>query len=402
MLCGCIHDPLTDRKVDEAVLLVFRAPRSYTTEDVVEIQSHGGTAILRKVLSLCLKEGARLATAGEFTKRAYLGGRFDLAQAEAISDLIGAKTEKALENALSQLDGGLSRDLKEVRESLLEVLARVEAAIDFPHEIEEPKPSEVLGHIEEIERKISLLLSTARQGRVLREGMAIALVGNPNVGKSSLLNALLREERAIVTDLPGTTRDLIEENLDLGGYLFRIQDTAGIREGAFDQAEKLGILRSLEAIHKSDALLYLVDASLPPAAMPFPAQKKILAILNKIDLVKDREACLAAWREKLKMRAIAVSAKSGEGLPELTEALVNLAEGNPLVPRCAINARHQAALFAALGSLEASKEALLESLPLDFLTIDLKAAVSSLGEVTGEEVSEEIIEKVFENFCVGK
>jgi tRNA modification GTPase len=388
--------------VDQAVLLVFRAPRSYTTEDVVEIQSHGGTAILQKVLSLCLQEGARLATAGEFTKRAYLGGRFDLAQAEAIADLIGAKTEKALENALSQLDGGLSRDLKNVRESLIEVLARVEAAIDFPDEIEEPKSSEILSNIEGIEKKISLLLSTARQGRILREGMAIALVGNPNVGKSSLLNALLREERAIVTDLPGTTRDLIEENLDIGGYLFRIQDTAGIRDGAFDEAEKLGILRSLEAIRKADALLYLVDASLPPAPLPFPTQKNLLVLANKIDLVEDREACLAGWEEKLKTKAIPVSAKSGEGLSELTEALVALAEGTPLVPHCAINARHQGALSAALGSLEASKGALLEGLPLDFLTIDLKAAVSSLGEVTGEEVSEEIIEKVFANFCVGK
>ncbi|MGE5706932.1 MAG: tRNA uridine-5-carboxymethylaminomethyl(34) synthesis GTPase MnmE, partial [Bacteroidota bacterium] len=262
---GFVRDPESGQKVDEALLLRFPAPRSYTTEDVAEIQCHGGAAILEKVLALCLAEGARLAAPGEFTKRAFLGGRLDLSQAEAIGDLIEARTERALENAIAQLEGTLSQALRSSRDRLLDGLARLEAAIDYPDEIDPPSEGELETIFSEAIAVIEGLLGTARQGRILREGFHLALVGEPNVGKSSLLNRLLGTERAIVTAIPGTTRDLIEENLRLGGWLFRLSDTAGIRESE-DPIERLGIERSHRVLEEADGVLLVVDATASPTA----------------------------------------------------------------------------------------------------------------------------------------
>lgn len=397
---GFVRDPESGQKVDEAVLLRFPGPKSYTTEDVAELQCHGGPAILEKVLFLCLAEGARLAAPGEFTKRAFLGGRIDLSQAEAIGDLIEARTERALENAIAQLEGTLSQELRRSRDLLLDGLARLEAAIDYPDEIDPPSPEELGFILTEAKTTIEGLLGTAKTGRILREGLHLALVGEPNVGKSSLLNRLLGTERAIVTAIPGTTRDLIEENLRLGGWLFRLSDTAGIRESE-DPIERLGIERSHRVLQEADAVLLVVDATAAPAKRT-KSERADLVIANKIDLLENPEKQLSAWSEKIGRPVLGISSKTGEGIQSLEASMIALAQGTPVLHRCAINARHQAALAQALEALSSAERAHLEGMPLDFLSIDLKAAILALGEVTGESVTEEVIDRVFEKFCVGK
>jgi tRNA modification GTPase len=358
----------------------------------------------------CLAEGARLAAPGEFTKRAFLGGRIDLAQAEAIGDVTSAKTEKSLQVAISQLEGQLSDITRRIRDQVKHLLSQLEASIDFPDEIDEIPPGELARSIGRIRGDLDDLLATAAHGKLLREGVSLAIVGRPNVGKSRLLNALLRSDRAIVTDIPGTTRDMIEETLAIRGACFRVIDTAGIRMDAADQVEAIGISRSREALTTADLRLVVVDGSQPltpadrevlSAASAFPS----LIVLNKIDAVEDlREAIAAIRPEAHGMPIVGVSAKFGQGIEDLSQAILELALGGEVstVSGVAINARHEAALRNADESLERAMETASQAMPADFVAIDLKAAVAALGEITGEDLKEEVIDHIFANFCVGK
>jgi len=360
---GHIVDPETGERVDEVLVAYMPAPHTYTREDVAEIDCHGGIVPLRRVLALCLRQGARLAHEGEFTLRAFLNGRLDLAQAEAVLDIVRAKTEASLRVAMGQLGGGLSREVREVRSKLVETLAYLEASIDFPEdEIPNHDPTANLSTaIEHLER----LLAQADQGIIYRQGVRTAIVGRPNVGKSSLLNALLRTSRAIVTPIPGTTRDTLEETINLHGIPLCLIDTAGIRKGR-DPIEQLGVERSRRALERADLVLMMVDGSEPLAR---------------------------------------ISALTGEGLPLLEEAIADLIFGGQVVTSdlpLVSSPRHQEILNRALAHLCDALHAHENGMPADFVTIDLTAAINALGEITGETASDDLLEAIFSNFCIGK
>lgn len=393
--------------LDQAVVLVMRGPHSFTGEDVVEFQTHGGSTAPHAVLAACLAAGARLAAAGEFSKRAFLNGRLDLAQAEAIDDLVNARGERALEGALAQLDGALSREVVAMRDEVIGLMARIEAAIDYPDEIEDLAAGAALSATSDLLARLDRRMATARQGQIFREGAKLAIVGRPNVGKSSLLNALLGRERAIVTDIPGTTRDALEEGLVLDGVPFVVTDTAGIRETT-DVVEALGVARSRKLAAEADVVLLVVDL-----AAGVVEDERILAqalgdrplvlVGNKQDLAPDAD--LAAFAALAPGRPlVAVAARTGAGLDRLAATLVETALGMPAaaVSATTLNARHQAALVRARDALSRAHASAEAEMPGDFLAIDLSAAASALGEVTGDALAEEVIEQVFARFCVGK
>ncbi|MDB5098312.1 MAG: mnmE [Cyanobacteria bacterium RYN_339] len=390
------------RWLDEALVLVMRAPRSFTGEDVVEFQTHGGATVPYAVLEACLAAGARLAAAGEFTKRAFLNGRLDLAQAEAVNDLVTAKGERGLAGALAQLDGALSRQVATVRADVIGFLARLEAAIDYPDEIEDLPAGEAIDGLTRLLQQVDGFLATARQGQVFREGARLAIVGRPNAGKSSLLNALLGHERAIVTAIPGTTRDSLEEGLQLAGVPFRVVDTAGIRE-TLDPVEVLGVARSRDLLATADVVLLVVDLLAGVGAVErelaaLAGDRPLVVVGNKCDLAD------AAGLDTLGAPHVAVSATTGAGLPALQALLVAAALGMPAAQASptSINARHRACLEATRASLTRALASVHAGLPGDFWAIDLTAAAAGLAEVTGDALAEEVIDQVFARFCVGK
>ena len=396
--------------VDEALALTMWAPRSFTGEDVVELQCHGGMVVLRKVLEMLLEAGARMAEPGEFSKRAFLHGRLDLSQAEAIMDIINAKTEISVQAAANNLQGSIAKAVKEIRQKILEIIAYLEADIDFPEEdFDRMSTGELVKGIEEIQTVIDKMLSTYESGRIIREGLRTALVGKPNVGKSSLLNALLKEKRAIVTDIPGTTRDLIEEYYNLGGIPLVLIDTAGIRETE-DLVEKLGVEKTQEAIQKADLILYIMDISEGLSEdditfiNKFPSEK-LLLVINKIDLLREEDRGRKI-RELLKeFRVIFISAKEGTGLRELEEGIVNIFFGQKLEiadKPFLSNTRQKDALVKARKALESAMESAKKEMPADFISIDLKQAWLLLGEVTGETLDDDIVDQIFKRFCLGK
>jgi tRNA modification GTPase len=394
--------------LDEALVLVMRSPHSFTGEDVVEFQTHGGATAPHAVLAACLGAGARLAAAGEFTKRAFLNGRLDLAQAEAVNDLVTARSERGLAQALGQLDGQLSRQIAALRDQVIGLMARIEAAIDYPDEIEDLPLDEATLALADLVVAVDAHLATARQGQIFREGASLAIIGRPNVGKSSLLNALLGRARAIVTDIPGTTRDVLEEGLELAGVPFRVVDTAGIRETE-DLVEALGVARSRTLVTEADVVVLVIDlqAGLQPeewALRELMGARPLVVVGNKADAV---EALLA--EELLPSFAagapwVAIAATTGQGLPALQTLLVETALGMPLVSvsPTTVNARHRASLLAARGALVNAHTSALGGMAADFLAIDLALAVGHLREVTGDALAEEVIEQVFARFCVGK
>lgn len=400
---GHIIDPQTQEVVDEVLIAYMRAPHTYTRQDVVEINCHGGIVPLRRVLELTLRRGARLASPGEMTLRAFVLGRLDLAQAEAVLDVVRAKTEAALRAASEQLGGRLSKEVRGVRAQLLDVLAYLETTIDFSED--EVPHRDISAPLQEAGNRIEDLLSTADQGMVYRQGIRAAIVGRPNVGKSSLLNSLLRTSRAIVTPIPGTTRDTLEETINLQGMPLTLVDTAGIAESE-DLVEKLGVERSRQALSRADLALVVVDASEPLLESDrqiagLIANKPAILIVNKIDL-----PVLATADDLLpEAKRIQVSALTGEGLRELEEAIVEaifsgqvIASDAPLVT----NPRHKEALQRALEQIEAAEEARQGKMPTDFIAIDLTTAVNVLGEITGETTTEDLLETIFSEFCVGK
>lgn len=396
--------------IDEGIALVMRAPRSYTKEDVVEIQCHGGSVILRRVLALTLRHGARLAEPGEFTKRAFLNGRLDLSQAQAVMDVVSAKTEASLRLAAGHLSGRFSGEIRAFRQHILELIAHLEATIDFPEDdLDEVVMDDVELQVKNMIAGIERMLATASAGRVLREGLTTAIIGRPNVGKSSLLNALLREERAIVTDIPGTTRDSIEEYAEVGGVPLRLIDTAGIRESA-DGVEKIGIARARAAAENASLILALFDG----AAKLTPEDEAILALLSeKKDafflLTKADQPSLLEEEELAQKcpgrKILRLSSKTGVGLDALAEAVRArvYGAGESREESVFVATEREAALLQdAAGHLRAVQKTMEEDLGADFLTIDLRAAWTSLGKIIGEAVGEDIIDEIFSRFCIGK
>jgi len=391
--------------VDRSLAIFFKGPNSFTGEDTVEFHCHGSPYILNKVLHLALRYGARIAEPGEFTKRAFLNGKIDLTQAEAVYDLINAKTSLALKSANDQLEGKLSTIIKKMRQELLAKLSHIEAIIDFPDEIDEEPLEHFAPLIKESDNKIAELLQTAETGKIYREGVKVAIAGKPNAGKSSLLNSLLRFERAIVTEIAGTTRDTLEEYISIRGIPIQIVDTAGLRETE-DQIEKMGIERSRNSIEAAQLVLFVVEATTPLAK----DEKEILALLqkekafiivcNKIDLSENLNLGELADFENL----VFISAKFDRGIEKLEDKIASilLAGKTDSALSVNINNRHQEILYRASESLQKCLKTISEGLPIDFLAIDLKAAIISMGEVIGEEVTEEVITEIFANFCVGK
>ncbi|NLC58184.1 MAG: tRNA uridine-5-carboxymethylaminomethyl(34) synthesis GTPase MnmE [Armatimonadetes bacterium] len=404
---GQIRDPETGQPVDQVLLTLFRAPRSYTGEDVVEISAHGGPVPLRRILALCLAQGARLAEPGEFTCRAFLHGKLDLAQAEAVMDVVSARTERGLDVALGQLEGRLSALVRAARDAVLPLVAHLEATLDFPEEVPEMPRAAVAERIADARASVERLLAGAQAGRLYREGARVVIVGRPNVGKSSLLNALLREERAIVTAIPGTTRDVIEEGANIHGVPLRAIDTAGIRQ-TDDPIEAIGVQRTLDQLAAADLVLAVFDASQAleeddRRLLERVRGRRVLLVANKCDL--PRRADLTLLTESLPgVPLVCVSAREGTGLPALEEQVAEMLLGGwrgqeaPLVA----SARHQAALTAARAALQQAAATLDAGLPLELATTDLRAALDALGQVTGESVSDALLADIFGRFCIGK
>lgn len=403
--------------LDEVLLTVMRAPLTYTREDVVEINCHGGIILLKKVMELTLKEGARLAEPGEFTKRAFLNGRIDLTQAEAVSEIISAKTELGLKNALSQLWGEFSKRLKQVSEKLTKLLAQIEASINFPEEdISTSAAPKLAEETAKIISYLEKLLIIAKENRLLREGVTVALLGRPNVGKSTLLNSLLGRERAIVTSIPGTTRDTIEESLDIDGLPVRLVDTAGIRKTK-SLIDSESIRRSRLSASEADLVLLVLDGSAPLSSADMEiikevGKKKTLVVINKADLPMKIEYNKVAKAFSIES-ILRVSAKEGRGIPELKRATASLfRDGKIPSPELSFlaNFRHQAMLEKAKECLQNAyslfKAAICEDkvteIPFELITFELMDAQRSIGEVTGEVTTDDILNEIFSRFCIGK
>lgn len=406
---GFVKDPSANDTVDEVLVSVMRSPNTYTREDIVEINCHGGMVPLRKVLELVIKQGARLAEPGEFTKRAFLNGRLDLSEAEAVIDLIRAKTDESGRIALEQLKGRLSEKILKLREALTQICTFVEAYIDFPEEeIEISSKKEMMRSAGSILAELEALLKTYEEGRFFREGLGAAIVGRPNVGKSSLLNALLQKDRAIVTEMPGTTRDIIEEYLNINGLPLRIIDTAGIRE-SHDMAEIEGVKRSLRAIEDADLVIAVIDGAQALHREDIEVLEKVkeknaVIGINKSDLQgADRE--LHSRLKPYSPRIMNISAITGKGLDELKSMIFDSCLKNWKEQREGIivtNLRHKIAIQAAHDSLEKALKSMEANQPIEITAIDLRDALDRLGEIVGAVTTDDILNRIFSDFCIGK
>jgi len=406
---GEIIDQKTKEVIDEVLLVVFRAPKSYTAEDLVEISCHGGYLVLSKVLEQALNCGARLAQPGEFTLRAFVNGRIDLSQAEAVAELIRAKTDLGHRLALKHLKGDLSERINSYRERLTNILVRLEVEIDFSEEDIEPlDKKEAIREIESIEKDLESLLATYHDGKILREGLNVVIIGKPNVGKSSLLNALLKEDRAIVTSIPGTTRDIISEYANFKGIPVRLVDTAGYHISK-DTIELEGIKRTKIEMSEADIILLVIDTSLEVEADELELEKQIknrnyIIVLNKIDIGSDD--LIKKNEEKFKQRAkVRVSALKGNGIENLKQRIVSCAltlKKDQTQGVILSSLRHKNALTLAKRSLSLAKDSLDKNLSPEFVALDLKAALDAIGEVIGKTVTEDILNKIFSEFCIGK
>lgn len=437
LLYGYVVDPEDGQKIDEALLAVMRAPRSYTREDVVEFHCHGGLAAQRAVLRLVLRLGARLAEPGEFTRRAFLNGRIDLAQAEAVAAVVAARSNAALRASVRQLDGGLSERLRKLRADLVGALAQIEATIDFCDEdLEAVDWAKITGELECVRLGLERLLETAFLGRVLEQGLRTAIVGRPNVGKSSLLNALLMRERAIVSDIPGTTRDTVEELVEIGGIPVHLVDTAGIREGG-DQVERLGVARSIKAIEQADLVLAVIDLAAPwseedTLVLQGLDPSRTILVGNKIDLIEAETGALEArlrrraaeviacgvsgsgpterraaesGAEQAEWRVCTVSARTGEGLESLRallEGAVTGGAGFDLGEPILATERQRRLTSAACAGVGAALEAVKAGAGEELVCEEIRAAVQALGEITGEELTPDLLDEIFSRFCLGK
>jgi tRNA modification GTPase len=405
VLYGTVRDPRTGEAIDEALLILMLAPRSFTKEDVVEFHCHGGMMPVQQVLQLCLEKGARLANPGEFTLRAFLNGRIDLTRAESVADLVGARSPQAARVALAGLQGKLAAPIRSLRSICLDILAEIEARIDFEEDLPPLDQGDILRSINQVFCQVQEILATGDRGELLRSGLKVAIVGRPNVGKSSLLNAWSRSDRAIVTDLPGTTRDVVESMLVVGGIPVQVLDTAGIRESG-DRVEQIGVERSKQAARSADLVILTVSAvegwtEADGEIYRSVSDRPLILVINKIDLA---DATFVRYPAQIE-RIVQLSALKSEGIEDLEKAILDSVRGEKIGAAnldLAINQRQAAALTRAKLALEQVRETLDRGLPLDFWSIDLRSAIQALGEITGEEVTESVLDRIFSRFCIGK
>ena len=397
-----------DEKVDEVLVLTMRGPHSYTAEDTVEISCHGGILVVKKILETVIRYGARTAEPGEFTKRAFLNGRIDLAQAEAVADVIQASNEYALKSSVGQLGGSVSRKIRGIREKILYEIAFIESALDDPEHISlEGYGERLSGILDPVIREVEALLKSADNGRVMREGIRTVILGKPNVGKSSLMNLLLGQERAIVTEIAGTTRDTLEEHMSLSGISLHVIDTAGIRDTE-DVVEKIGVERALKAAKEGDLIIYVADGSRPlddsdRKIIEFIRTRKAIVLINKMDL--PMEADKKELERLSGKRVIPVSAKEEQGIEELEQEIKTLFYSGNLTFNDQVyitNVRHKEALEHALSSLNLVKNSIEQGMPEDFYSIDLTDAYEELGKIIGEAVEDDVVNEIFSRFCMGK
>lgn len=403
ILYGYIIHPDSQQTVDEALLLLMHSPRSYTREDVVEFHCHGGIMAVQQVLQLCIAQGARLAAPGEFTLRAFLNGRLDLTQAEAIADMVGAKSPQAAQAALAGIRGKLTTVIRHCRSRCLDILAEVEARIDFADDLPPLDEDHVRHQLAALLADVAKILATAHQGELLRTGLKVAIVGQPNVGKSSLLNAWSRCDRAIVTALPGTTRDVVESQLVVGGIPVQVLDTAGIREST-DQVEQIGIKRSQTAAQSADVVVLTVDGTVGWTQAEASLYQEIkhkphILVVNKVDLGPPLSLPVVNGP------IVETAAAQGQGIDTLERAILDIVQAGEVTAAnsdLAINQRQSAALTRAHSSLQQVQATIAAAMPLDFWTIDLREAIRALGAVTGEEMTESMLDEIFSRFCIGK
>ena len=402
------HIVENDHRIDEVLCVFMKGPGTYTREDMVEIYCHGGRIALSKVLDYCLRLGARLAEPGEFTKRAFLNGRLDLSQAESVIDLIDAKSSKAYDQGMLQLSGALGEEFRKIENKLMELSGLIVANIDFPEDDIEILNREKLEKIsEDLDKRVNHLIQSASRGKMLKDGIKTVIVGKPNVGKSSLLNVLLKEDRAIVTDIPGTTRDSIEEYISLDDVVLHIIDTAGIRDTE-DKVEKIGVERSVAAMDQADIILALFDQSRPldqedKNLLDLLKGRKVFYILNKQDLSEgpqDQEMKEFFQREEV----FSISALNKEGIEDLEEALKKLYYTGEVDSQdlAITNVRQLDVLRRTKKSIEAIKDAVKMDIPMDCIEVDVKEALDSIGEITGKTLTEDILDRIFHEFCIGK
>lgn len=396
-----------DEIIDEVLVSYFKAPKSYTAENMCEINSHGGVVIMNKILDLCIKNGAELAEPGEFTKRAFLNGRMDLSQAEAVIDIINAKTDKEAKISLEQLEGNLSNKISTIRKTIISVMADIEATIDYPeYDLEEVTNAKISKILDEVDIILDSLEKSFYNGKILREGISTAIIGRPNAGKSSLLNLILNEERAIVTDIEGTTRDTIEEFISIDGVPLKIIDTAGIRN-ANDEVERIGVKKAIEIAKKSDIVIAIFDVSRDlnkedEDILKLLEGKNSIILLNKIDL--DRKVTLDKIKSVNKP-IVEISTKTREGLDKLYEEISNLFklkeianDGETIVS----NVRHKNIIINSRKNLNKARETIANNMPIDIISTYLKEILEELGKITGETVTEDVIAEIFSKFCLGK
>ncbi len=398
-----------DTIIDEVLVSYFKAPKSYTAENMCEINSHGGNIIVKKILELCLKNGAILAEPGEFTKRAFLNGRIDLAQAESVIDVINAKSEKEAQAGIKQLEGGLSKEIATIKKEIMDVMVNIEVSIDYPeYDVEDVTNQEILSMLESVGSKLSKLEKSFDNGKLIKEGIKTAIIGKPNAGKSSLLNRILKEDRAIVTEFEGTTRDTIEEFVNINGIPLKLIDTAGIRN-AKDEVEKIGIHKSKEIAKEADLIIAIFDASKQLSKedkeiLEIIKGKKAIILLNKIDLTTEIQKDDPIFQD-LTDSVIEISALNNVGIDKLYEEITKLFELNEIQldnELVITNIRHKNLIAKAIESVEKAKQTLEERMPIDIVAVYIKEILEDLGTITGEFVTEDIINEIFSKFCLGK
>ena len=406
---GNIVEPKTNKNIDEVLVSYFKAPKSYTTENMCEISSHGGIIVVRKILEVCLKNGAKLAEPGEFTKLAFLNGRIDLSQVESIIDIINAKTDKELKASMNQLEGNLSKSITKIKKQILNLLVDIEASIDYPeYDIEEVTEERAKKGLKEIEESINKLYMTFENGKIVKEGIKVAIIGRPNSGKSSLLNAILNEDRAIVTEIEGTTRDTIEEFVSIKGIPFKIIDTAGIRD-ADNVVEIIGINKSKKVAEDSDLIIAMFDNSKPlnkedKEILEFIKNKQAIILLNKIDLKENNlENCKEILETNKKILKISLASESNlSDLYNELDIMFGLEQITPENEVMITNIRHKEIIEEALAHLKEANDSLEKNMPVDIISINIKEILQDLGKITGENVSEDVIKEIFSKFCLGK
>lgn len=403
---GHIHDG--DEVIDEVMVVLMREPKSYTREDTVEIDCHGGVYVMKRILETVIKYGARPAEPGEFTKRAFLNGRIDLSQAESVIDVINSKNEFALKSSLSQLSGSVSEKIKEIRGTVLHEIAFIESALDDPEHISlDGYPEELSGIVSDVIKKIDKLLANSDNGKMLKEGISTVIVGKPNAGKSSLLNFLVGEEKAIVTDIAGTTRDVLEEQINLNGILLNIIDTAGIRDTE-DVVEKIGVERAKKYLNNADLVIYVVDTSTAldendHEIMELLKDRHAIVLLNKSDL--SPVTTVEDIRKHLDKKMISISAKEQTGMDDLEETIKEMFFSGEVTFNDEVyitNIRHKTSLQEALRSLHLVLQSIADDMPEDFYSIDLMNAYEELGNIIGESVEDDLVNEIFSKFCMGK